>query len=141
MWFEFDLTIPNELNKLGTLGDDILDRWTAHAPELAEKLQERVRERTPVWTGALRESVMAFGGIDRSRPIRKLVEVFFDPMQQLDSRWKRQYDVYQEGPFIGLSTYTNPPRRMLQAADPVDLVVIIPWAEEHAHDVVDVLGT
>ncbi len=119
-----DIGIPTDLPADGRA---VLDAWTEHAQELADELNRRIRDRTPVLTGALQSGVMAIGGIDHGYPQRTLLEAFFDPAPQI-ATWKRQYDVYQEGPPLGLPTYTNPPRWMLRRTDPDDLPLITEWA-------------
>jgi hypothetical protein len=133
-----EVHIPARLWELPLVGRDILDAWTNHAQELADEQKKRVQDRTPVDTGTLQGSAMGIGGVDHSYPKRTLAEVFFDPQQQLDGPWHRQYDVYQETEPLGKSTYTRWHAQMLYRSGTDDLKAITDWATKYAQEAIDV---
>jgi hypothetical protein len=94
---------------------------------LALEEAQRVRERTPVLTGALRSAVN-YTNYTNPRS-RQLVKVWYEDEPQLFT-WKRVYAAYQEGPPLGLSTYTNAPHQMLYGAETEDAGAIQQWADE-----------
>lgn len=97
------------------------------APELGVILVSLVREKTPVLTGALQSSITAIANPPGDRA--NLLEVFPADDEQLIT-WGRIYAPYQEGPPLGLSTYTNEPRQMFQlTADTDGLAATEIWAQ------------
>ncbi len=94
---------------------------------LALEEAQRVRDRTPVLTGALRSSVDYRNYPKRTS--KQLVKVWYEDEPQLFT-WKRVYVDYQEGPPLGLSTYTNAPHQMLYRAEAEDAGAIQQWADE-----------
>lgn len=128
-----EVHIPSAVWSLPDIGKRIIENWHKHARELGQPLGSIIASRTPVLTGALQSSVTPeFPGAGDT-----LIHIFFDATPQLDA-WERIYDTYQEGPVLGLSTYTNPPRRMLQQTDPDNLPMIKSWAALYAQEAVDV---
>lgn len=105
----------------------VLDAWRANANELLQieifNVTKRTLERA-FDTGALASSVT--GRVGAGKP--NLVSVWFNPSPQI-AQWGRVYAAYQEGPPIGLSTYTNPPRHMLYDSTE-DAEQIITWATD-----------
>jgi hypothetical protein len=102
-----------------------------HSPELATDELQRVRDRTPYLTGALRSAAEARSY--QGATSRQLVKIWYSDEPQL-FEWNRVYVAYQEGPPLGLSTYTNPPRLMLQQAPAVDTPAIQAWADQVVAD-------
>lgn len=121
-----EMMVPSALQELKD-GVGVIANWHLHAAELADLEQETVRGRTPVLTGALKDSTAALANVSQS----ELVHVYYDDTLQL-STWHRIYAEYQEGPPLGTPTYTNGPREMLGRADPDDLPQIREWAEKYA---------
>lgn len=85
-----------------------------HSPELGATLAYLVEDLTPVLTGALQSSISHEDypdpqgyGVGES----DLTWIYAADAPQL-AAWNRIYVAYQEGPPLGLSTYTNPPRQM-----------------------------
>jgi hypothetical protein len=129
---EIKVHIPPDLWTLPDVGKRIIEHWHRHAQELGQAETATVAARTPVLTGALRSSVVGeYPGAGDT-----LLRIYFDDGPQL-ATWKRVYDKYQEGPPLGVSTYTNPPRHMLQSADPNDLPLIKSWAAVYAQEAID----
>lgn len=88
-----------------------------HSPELGEILKQLVKDKTPVDTGAL-ESSIDFDAYT-STGDADLVWVYADEGPQI-ATWNRVYVEYQEGPPMGLSTYTNNPRLMFMITSETD---------------------
>lgn len=108
---------PEEVNKALHAASD----------ELGDMEVGRVLERTPRDTGALRDS-LSYRPYPNPKS-KQLVKLWFDDEPQL-FEWGRVYDPYQEGPPLGLSTYTNPPHQMLYLAETEDASAIQAWADE-----------
>jgi hypothetical protein len=108
-----------------------------NALSLANQIQPRIDARTYVDTGAL-QSAMTYD-LDSDPDTNLLVKFYADPGPQ-EAQWGRVYLPYQEGPPLGLSTYTNPPRQMLYGVGTEDLGIIQTWAEETLQNKVNSLG-
>lgn len=113
----------------------ILGQLHAHADEIADQILKRIEARTPVATGALKEDEtyeLPSGGSVNS----PLVTWFVGDEYQIAEN-KREYDVYQEGPPLGLETYTNGPHQMFFKVTTDDLPLIEQWAQEIVDDAVE----
>lgn len=107
----------------------VLDAWQSDAETLLQLEIYKVTARTEARardTGALASSVTGRVG---TRASGKLISVWFNNAQQY-AQWGRYYAPYQEGPPIGLSTYTNAPRHMLYDSQTEDAPAIEEWALE-----------
>jgi hypothetical protein len=108
----------------------LMDALRRASPLLVEKLLPIIRERTPKRTGALRESL---SGQSYNRSVSgnreaSLAQFFYEDGPQVQE-WKRVYAPYQEGPSLGLSTYTNEPRHMLAQINTTDASLVQQWAD------------
>lgn len=104
-------------------------------PTLAPELETDLRGRTPKRTGALREA--ASSRANRSAG-PTLVTLYYDDEPQV-VEWHRVYVAYQEGPPLGLATYTNGPRHMLYDTPEHDGERIETWAEDALREWADSL--
>lgn len=126
-------SVPPALTRLANMSPDepmnaVIEGWTQNAEELLAIEIANVTQRTmerAYDTGALASSVT--GNVGSGHP--NLVSVWFNNAQQY-SQWGRYYAPYQEGPPIGLSTYTNEPRHMLYDSKTDDVSQIQQWAVE-----------
>lgn len=134
MSFTAIVHVPNGLANLS--GAKVIKAWHEDSETLAALEVTNVKARTPVDTGALQASVDATNNTG-SGPV--LAEVFFNEDNQL-SAWDRVYAQYQEGPPLGLSTYTNDPHQMLYAAQSEDAPAIVAWAVMSGQRALDQLG-
>lgn len=91
------------------IGATIDEQLHEHTPQLGEVLVELVQAKTPVRRHALIEDVAFEAYPDPGDS--ELVFVYAGEEHQLGA-WHRVYAQYQEGPPMGLDTYTNPPRHM-----------------------------
>lgn len=105
---------------------DALRRLHQHAPELARYLREQIQGRTEIDTGALIGSIRV-RAVPGNGP--QLVTAYAQQADQL-AQWNRVYDKYQEGPPLGLWTYTNPPRQMFYRVSTDDAEGIQSWAND-----------
>jgi hypothetical protein len=120
MDFQVNVTVPDlSVFEEGKLVESLHDE----ADEIARTIMERIKDRTPRWTGALRGDEDYKLGSGRS-----LVTWFVNPDYQL-TEWKREYDIYQEGPPLGLETYTRGEHQMFFQVSTTDLPLIAEWAE------------
>jgi hypothetical protein len=112
----------------------------AHSPELGQTLVPLVQDITPVRTGALQSSVTYEAYPDPQgygAGQSDLVFVYAEDAEQL-AAWKRVYVQYQEGPPLGLRTYTNPPRQMfLQTAQGMGYTETADWAVHYVQTALD----
>lgn len=131
MGVSLKLTMPDLSTLVGGLpdaADMVLEGWAKDASTLKDILVARVTQRTldrAFDTGALASSVTG-----QAYPNSKngtIVAVWFNAAQQI-AEWGRYYAPYQEGPPLGLSTYTNPPRHMLFDSQTEDAEQIRQWA-------------
>ncbi len=108
----------------------IRDRMHARSFEIGRTLVALVQDKTPVLTGALQFSI----SYDDSLTGDDLVWIYADDATQEDA-WNRVYVAYQEGPPMGLYTYTNPPRSMfLNTADGDGFDAAQTWATDVANE-------
>jgi hypothetical protein len=116
----------------------ILDQMLSDQGEISASLVGAVQDITPVLTGTLRDSATWYSGDgnkDGQQYILGWVE--YDPDQQVDT-YNTVYSYYQEGPPMGLETYTNPPRQMLaKTAGGDGMVFVQAWGEEEIQKAVD----
>lgn len=115
---------------VGMGGDKLMSALRRATATLAPLLATRVRGRTPRQTGALREDVTGdayTSAVSGTRQV-KLVDLYVESGAQV-SEWGRVYAAYQEGPPLGLSTYTNGPHQMFARVATEDLGLIEGWAE------------
>lgn len=103
-----------------------------HAGEIAKAIEEHIEDRTPVDTGALKEDetyTVNGGG-------NELVRWFVGDAYQIAEN-KRDYAAYQEGPPLGLATYTNGPHQMYFEVTTTDLDEIGNWAQQLVEEAAD----
>ena len=94
-----------------------------NAGELGDALVRLVQDKTPVLTGALQSDITwaPMTGND-------ILQVYANAEAQSEN-WGRVYVQYQEGPPMGVPTYTNPPRLMfLDTANTDGFIVTEAWA-------------
>jgi hypothetical protein len=96
----------------------------ARTPDLRDMEVSNIQDRTPVRTGALQSSIDGIPYLDSGTD--DLVFLFANDQPQL-SEWGRVYAPYQEGPDLGLHTYTNPPRLMFASVLTDDIPQIEQW--------------
>jgi hypothetical protein len=118
------------MNVTGSIfGKDIglIIRKAVHdgTPELARDEVERVIDRTPILTGALRDDVEGDGNTDPSSD--ELAYIRSGTQNQL-AEWNRVYVQYQEGPDLGVTTWTNAPHQMYAQVGTTDIPALEAWA-------------
>jgi len=114
------------------LESTILKRLQANAPELIAIEIPKIKARTPVLTGALRDDIEGI-------PYNTGNDIAFfhtNDVAQL-SQWGRVYAPYQEGPPLGLNTYTNPPRQMFYSVLTDDIPDIEVWGKHCVEEAID----
>lgn len=94
-------------------------------PELARDEVEVVISRTPLLTGALRDDVEGDGNTDPDSD--ELAYIRSGTNNQL-AEWNRVYVQYQEGPDLGVSTFTNAPHQMYAQVGSTDIPALEEWA-------------
>jgi hypothetical protein len=105
----------------------IKDQLHADSANLGVILGLLVEARTPVDTGGLLSDIT----FDPNPGGDDIVLIYAGDTGQMAS-WNRIYVQYQEGPPLGVSTYTNPPRNMFQFTATTDgLVATETWAIEN----------
>jgi hypothetical protein len=106
----------------------------AHSQELADLERPKVRGRTPVRYGALRESLnlKAYP----SPKSRALIKIWYDDEPQL-FEWHRVYSYYQEYLPLGKSTYTPNKAQMLFHVTDEDAPGIEEWASRVGQTALD----
>jgi hypothetical protein len=143
MAVSFKLTMPDLTalaSDLGNADQSVLAAWGADAETLLQIEEYNVTQRTldrANDTGALASSVtgQAYGDAKNGT----IIAVWFNNAQQY-AEWGRYYAPYQEGPPIGLSTYTNAPRHMLFDAQTEDAGQIHDWAVRTGQHSLEGLG-
>lgn len=114
---------------------EILKVLRFHMAEIGDEVLDKIEARTPYLTGALREDEawrpMAGSGVRGG-----LLEWYIRDEYQL-AEWGRFYAPYQEGPPLGLSTYTNGPRHFMLDVQSKDLPEISEWALDVVREAVD----
>ena len=104
----------------------IREQLHSHAGELDPALPDLLRMRTPVLTGALQSDYVTQTFPDVSD--NNLFWVYAGGTEQLN-QWGRLYVQYVEGPPMGASTWTNPPRHIfINTADTDGRVLVEVWA-------------
>lgn len=101
----------------------VLGSLHEHAEDIAKEVLERIEARTPVDTGALKEDETYVLG----EPEHAIVTWYVGAEYQTAEN-EREYSPYQEGPPLGLSTYTNGPHQMFFRVSTDDLPLIQTWA-------------
>lgn len=99
-----------------------------HSEEIAQPILDNIEARTPELTGALKEDETYQLGSGNL-----LVEWYVGDAYQL-AEWHRPYAVYQEGPPMGLETYTNDAHQMFFRVTTDDLPLIADWAQRTVQD-------
>jgi len=89
----------------------IENRMRDRAPEIGRTIEELVREKTFVLTGALQESITFKTWPDVDDVNKDLAWIYASDVEQIQE-WTRIYVQYQEGGMLGDHTYTNDPRLM-----------------------------
>lgn len=118
------IDVSGAIPKIAGAGDKVVQALHDHASELGSVLYQLVQDKTPVLTGALKSDMTFIA----NRGGDELVWVFAAGGNQL-YMWGREYVQYQEGPPLGVSTYTNPPRQMfLQTAEGDGFAATETWA-------------
>lgn len=102
-----------------------------HAQDLIDLEVPLIRARSPYLTGALRDDIK---GIPYATG-DDIALLYADDAAQL-AQWGRIYAPYQEGPPLGLSTWTNPPHQMFANVLTEDIPVIEQWAIEAAQEAI-----
>lgn len=110
----------------------IMGQLHAHADDIAEEIETRIEDRTPEDTGALKEDET----YTVSGSATELVMWYVGTGYQ-EAENHRYYAPYQEGPPLGLSTYTNAPHQMYFRATTDDLPIIKEWAQAVVDDAVE----
>ena len=118
------------MNVVGSIiGKDLgfIIRKAVHdgTPELARDEVERVIDRTPLLTGALRDDVEGDYVLDPSSD--ELAHIYSGTNNQL-AEWNRVYVQYQEGPDLGVTTWTNAPHQMYAQVGTTDIPALEEWA-------------
>lgn len=140
MGVSLKLTIPDLtglVDGLMNVDQTVIAGWGQDADTLLKteiyNVTQRTKERA-YDTGALMSSVtgQAYPGSKNGT----LISVWFNNAQQY-AEWGRYYAPYQEGPPIGLSTYTNGPRHMLYDSQTEDTGQITGWAVQAGQTAVD----
>jgi hypothetical protein len=120
-----DLSINVRMPKMDEIdGKKAMAVLRSHASEIAAEIEQQIEDRTPVDTGALKEDET----YEVNRGGNELVHWYVGDAYQLAEN-KRVYSAYQEGPPLGLSTYTNDPHQMYFKVTTDDLPLITDWAQ------------
>lgn len=106
-----------------------------HSDEIATEVLHRIEDRTKVDTGALKEDETYKLGRGE-----ELVTWFVGEDYQIAEN-KRYYAPYQEGPPLGLSTYTNDPHQMFFKVTTDDLGLIADWAQRVIDDAAEAMSS
>ena len=122
----YNALVPDNLSSLS--GNDAIQAWRDHADEIAAIEHQNISGRTPEYTGTLDASLTEVLNPDN----QTIAQVYTDPDVQLSGPWERVYAQYQEGPPLGVSTYTNGPRQYVYGAFTEDLEEIQAWAQTTA---------
>lgn len=125
------VTLPPAIENLRKL--NLVRVLREHIDEFSAEEVARIQERTPVRTGALQEDATYTVGSGDT-----LASYFYSGDYE-EAEWHRFYAPYQEGPPLGLSTYTNGPYLMLSSADPLDTGAIGDWATRTLKAALDAL--
>jgi hypothetical protein len=103
--------------------EDAMEGLHKDAERIAKIIQQRIRDRSPDDTGAMKEdeTYKVFGEGEQ------LVTWYAGSYNQ-ETENHRYYLPYQEGPPMGLKTYTNEPHRMFERVTTEDPGLIEDWA-------------
>jgi hypothetical protein len=122
---------------LAAVGPSVIREMKLEAPALAFELANMVRAKTPVLTGALQSDIHGIPNTGSN----ELAYIYPTGVAQLGT-WHREYAKYQEGPPMGTTTYTNPPRQMFQStADGDGLAFTQAWADQAVVTGIAMAGT
>lgn len=127
MNLDITLDIPAGLEKLGA--NIVFQAWRRDSSTIAIQLEDFLRYRT--YTRAYDTGALASDITSHKLPgtnAGPFLEVGFGDSNQLASSSHRYYAPYNEGPDLGLPTYTFGPRHLIADADPDDLPHISEWA-------------
>jgi len=105
-----------------------------HAGEIAQEVEQRIEDRTPEDTGALKEDETYELGQGN-----ELVKWYVGSGYQL-AEWHRVYSVYQEGPPLGLQTYTPGEHQMYFRVTTEDIPLITAWAQNLVDQAADAMA-
>lgn len=128
------------VEELGHADEIVMAGWGQDAQTLLEIEIANVTKRTlerAHHTGALASSVT--GRAYTNAKNGTLISVWFNNAQQY-AQWNRYYAPYQEGPPLGLATYTNAPRHMLYDSQTDDAGQITDWAISAGQAAADTIG-
>lgn len=128
MNLDIQVDIPAGLEKLGA--NMVFQAWRRDSGTIATQLEDFIRYRT--YSRAYDTGALASDITSHKLPGNPFLEVGFGDSNQLASPSHRYYATYNEGPDLGLSTYTYGPRHLIADADPDDFPHIIEWATESA---------
>jgi hypothetical protein len=143
MGVSLKITVPDLthlVEGLGNADETVIAGWGKDAETLLQleiyNVTKRTEERTsgPYSTGALASSVtgQAYPGSKNGT----LIAVWFNNAQQY-AEWGRYYAPYQEGPPLGLHTYTIGMHHMLYDSQEQDAGEITDWAVQAGQATVD----
>jgi hypothetical protein len=121
-------TVTMPRNRSGLNGGVAVDAWRNRANEIADIERQNISDRTPEQTGTLDASLTEQLNPDD----QTIAQVYTDPDVQMSGPWGRVYAQYQEGPPLGVSTYTNAPRQFIDGALAEDTGQIGSWAKQVA---------
>lgn len=105
----------------------IAEELHAGTPDLAPLILYWMTENTPIRSGALAADEFANPITDAHDPT--LIDAGIGTRNQLDE-YGRLYAAYQEGPSLGLATFTNDPHHMIQGVIDNHAEDIAAWAYE-----------
>lgn len=119
-----------------------MDMWATideqlheHSPEIGEIVQWLVKQKTPVDTGALMGDVTYDAYLDTGDA--DIAWITTNTGEQI-AAWNRIYVAYQEGPPMGLDTYTNLPRLMFMRTSEEDGPPAVEiWGVVHVQEALD----
>lgn len=138
MPFGVQVVVPAALAKMADSPAELMSSLRASTPEIAELIESRIRQRSPRDTGGLRDAIdsQAYtGGVSGTNQVM-LAKWYANDGPQLDA-WNRVYVAYQEGPPLGLSTYTRGEHHMFEQVESTDLGLIEAWAEAAVNQAVN----
>lgn len=117
------------------IGATVREQLHTNSFQIGNALEELVRVKTHILTGALQESMTHDDYPDDTTD--DLTFVYANDLQQLQE-WNRIYVQYQEGGPLGEETYTNDPVMMFQdTADTDGLETVEAWALATTQDGLD----
>lgn len=119
-----------------------MDMWATideqlheHSPEIGQIVADLVKARTPVRTGALEMDITFDAYMDTGDDDIAWITA---PGEEQLAEWNRIYVAYQEGPPMGLDTYTNAPRLMFMTTSETDgPPAVEAWGVIHVQEALD----